>query len=276
MGRRWGKTVLGGVVSLATASQGGKVAWVVPEYRNGRPLWRWCESTVGPLKRSGSVSVNRSERTIEFQNGGLLGVYSADNPDSMRGEWFNLAVIEEAARVAEQAWTDVIQPTLADADGDSILISTPKGKNWFYHIWQAGQEPGAGSEYKSWRAPSRDNPNPRIKRAAEQARERVPEDTYRQEWEAEFIEGSGMVFRRIREAATVEPYPVEPYKGSFISGVDWGQKNDWTVITVMDAQTRRVVDIVRLNKIDFAYQRSEVKRVHEKWGIQLTSSRRTA
>jgi hypothetical protein len=29
------------------------------------------------------------------------------------------------------------------------------------------------------------------------------------------------------------------------------------------------VDIVRLNKIDFAYQRSEVKRVHEKWGIQL-------
>src|SRR5689334_11939507 len=99
MGRRWGKTVLGSALSLATASQGGRVAWVVPSYRNGRPLWRAAETAVGNLKRDGLVDVNRSERTIEFSNGGGLGIYSADSPDSMRGEAFHLVVEDEAARI---------------------------------------------------------------------------------------------------------------------------------------------------------------------------------
>lgn len=252
-------------MSVATASAGGKVAWVVPEYKNGRPLWRWVEATLGPLRQARTVSINRAERLVEFNNGGMLALYSADNPDSIRGEWFHLVIVDEAARVAEEAWTDAIQPTLADVDGDAILISTPKGRNWFWREWQAGV--ADAHSQAAWKAPSRANPNPRIQAAAEKARTKVTSDTYRQEWEAEFIEGSGQVFRRIREAVLDGPFPLTPYTGTFIGGIDWGQKFDFTVITIMDAATRQVVDKVRLNKVDWAYQRAQVKELHARWGV---------
>lgn len=187
MGRRWGKTVLGGTLSLATAARGGRVAWVVPIYRNGRPIWRWAEAAVAPLRKAGIVAVNRAERTIDFlSSGGFLGIYSADNEDSIRGEAFHLVIIDEAAMVPETAWTDVIQPTLADYHGDAILISTPKGRNWFWREFQRGL--ADGREIASFTAPSSANPNPRIQQAAAKARTRVSDRTYRQEWLAEFVE----------------------------------------------------------------------------------------
>lgn len=190
MGRRWGKTTTAGAVALAAAAGGAKVAWVVPTYRNGRPLWRWAEAIAQPLKQAKAVEVNRAERTMEFLRSdgrrGFLGVYSADNSVGILGEWFNLVIVEEAARIAEETWTDVIQPTLADANGDAILISTPKGKNWFWREWQRGVAQMDG-EYAAFTAPSSANPNPAIQRAAELAKDRVPDATYRQEWLAEFV-----------------------------------------------------------------------------------------
>lgn len=264
MGRRWGKTILGGAISLATAANGGKVAWIVPTYKNSRPIWRWAERTVGVLAKYGHAAPHRSDRVIEFPTtGGLLGVYTAENPDSIRGESFHLAVLDEAARVAEDVWTDAIQPTLADFDGDAILISTPKGRNWFWLEWQRGQM-GDG-RIQSWIAPSSDNPNPNIQRAALLARERVPERTYQQEWLAQFLDGGGSVFRRVREAATLQRR--EPYAGRFVAGLDWAQMHDFTVMVVMDAETRQVVDMDRFNQIDWAIQRGRVKALAERWGV---------
>lgn len=264
MGRRWGKTTLGGAVSMATAASGGRVAWVVPNYKNGRSLWRWAESVAGPLRRDGLVRTDRSERVIEFRDGGFLGVFSADNEDSMRGEAFHLAILDEAARIAETAWTDVIQPTLADYGGDAILISTPKGRNWFWQEWIRGQD--GGRDIMSYIAPSAANPNPLIQRAAELARERVPERTYRQEWLAEFLEDGGGVFRRVTEAATA-PYPVAPYPGTFVMGVDWGKSADWTALVVIDAASRTVVDFDRFNQIDYHVQRQRLEALARRWDV---------
>lgn len=193
MGRRWGKTVLGGVVTIAASAAGARVAWIVPTYRNGRPLWRLVETYAGPLIQAGLAHINRTERTIEYPtNGGFLGIYSADNADSIRGERFHLVVVDEAAMIDEAVWTDVIQPTLADADGDAILISTPKGRNWFWKEYERGQVDG--HHVKSFRAPSSDNPSPHIQAAAERARVRVPENTYRQEWLAEFVQDGQTIY----------------------------------------------------------------------------------
>lgn len=195
MGRRWGKTMLGLVLVLNCARNGGRVAWVVPVYRNGNALWRAAKAAVGSLKRAGLVRVNENERLIEFpRQGGFLAVYSADNGDALRGEWFNLVVLDEAARIAEDVYTDVIQPTLADAQGDLVLISTPKGRNWFWREWQRGIQDGV--QIASFTAPTAANPNPRIKQAAVLAQGRVPESTYRQEWLAEFVDQAAAVWLR--------------------------------------------------------------------------------
>jgi hypothetical protein len=265
MGRRWGKTVLGGAVSLATAAHGGRVAWVVPTYKNGRGIWRWAENTVAEARRRKLCNTNKTERTVEFTNGGFLGIYSADNEDSIRSDAFHLVLVDEAARVPETAWTDAIFPTLADYDGDAILISTPKYKNWFYHEWLKGNTGIEG--YASFTAPSSANPNPNIRRAAELAKDRVTDETYRQEWLAEFLDNGGEVFRKVRDRATVT-LPVAPYEGEFVLGLDWGQSHDFTWLTVMDRQTRRVVDMDRFNQIDWALQRERVQLMHDKWKLQ--------
>jgi hypothetical protein len=164
--------------------------------------------------------------------------------------------MDEAARLPEDAWTDAIMPTLADYDGDAILISTPKGKNWFWLEWLKGQEMSA--EYASWQAPTSDNPMPSIRRAFEKVRDRVPEDTYRQEWLAEFIEG-GTVFRRIREAATATRQD-QPLQGhAYIFGVDWGKHNDFTVISVLDITDKALVYVDRFNQIDYTLQAGRLK-----------------
>lgn len=266
MGRRWGKTVMSGVIAMTAASMGGRVAWVVPTYKNGRPLWRWAESTAAPLRKYG-VSINKTERIIEFPNGGGVGVYSADSEDSIRGEAFHLVIIDEAAKVPQTAYTDVIQPTLADYDGDLILISSPYGKNWFYHEYVAAL--ADGQRMKAWKRPTSDNPNPNIKRAFELAEFRVPARTYQAEWLAEFIDDGGEVFRKVRERA-VSVVQKEPESGhTYLLAVDLGKVNDFTVITVFDLTTKSVVFIDRFNQIDYTIQLARLDALYKKYGASF-------
>lgn len=194
MGRRWGKTVLGLVLVLAALLHGMKVAWVVPTYRNSNPLWRAVEAALGPLRRAGMARINRAERTVELWNGGFLGIYTADNPGGILGEWFHLVVVDEAARIAEAVVEEVIEPTLADVDGEMILISTPRKRNWFYRLWQRGVEDG--QYVASFRASTLANPSPMIQKAFHRAAERFGEHstTFRQEWLAEFVADGARVW----------------------------------------------------------------------------------
>ena len=249
MGRRWGKSVLGGVLTMNVLRQHGRAAWVVPSYKNGRSLWRWAQSIAAPMRRYFDIS--KAERTISTHRGGFFGIYSADNADAIRGEWFHLVVIDEAARVDEADWTDAIQPTLADADGDAILISTPKGRNWFWDEWQRGRV-GDGSLIKSWRAPTSANPNPRIQRAAQLAADRVPRTTYEQEWLALFVEDGLTLFTiadvdRAAQAASV------PSGNEYITAVDIGRRRDATVINTFEISERpyRRVAFDRLERVPY-------------------------
>ncbi len=265
-GRRFGKTVLGGAVGIVAANGGSKVAWIAPTYRNSRPMWRWCESVCSPLTRDG-IEVARAERIISFPSGGFIGVYSADNPDSIRGEAFHLTIIDEAARVSEEAWTDAIQPTLADYDGFALLISTPKGKNWFFNEFVAAQSDLTGRAH-AWHAPTNANPNPNIRRAFELARTRVSERTFRQEWLAEFVEG-GAVFRNVRELATLtrqDPVPGHAY----VIGVDWARTGDLTVFAVLDKTTRQLVYLDRFTGIDYPTQAERLGALNQRyWDAQI-------
>jgi hypothetical protein len=264
-GRRWGKTVTGGNIVLPASLMGNRCMWGVPAYKNGRALWRWATAAVADLRAAKVCDVSQTEHIISFpRSGGFLGLYSLDNPDCVRGEAFDIAVLDEAGSMRPEAWTEAVQPTLADTDGDAFLIGTPKARNWFYEEWLRGQSDG--KLQKSWKAPSRDNPNPNIQRAAELARTRVPERVYLQEWEAEFVEDTGAVFRRVREAATA-PFPVEPYPGQFVMAIDWGRSVYFTVLIVIDCMRRTVVDFDRFNQVGWEIQRGRVVAMARKWQV---------
>jgi hypothetical protein len=262
MGRRWGKTLMAGSLSLACANAGGAVAWVVPTYKNARPVWRFAERMTAPV--SNRLAVQRSERSIEFPSGGWLGVYTADNPVGILGEAFDLVIVEEAARIAPDVWAETLMPTLADRDGRALLISTPRGRNWFWQEYQRGL--GDGREQASFSAPSNANPSPQIRKAFDLARARVSERTFRQEWLAEFVADGGGVFRNVEAAATAQPQPEALPEHQYVMGVDWGRTNDATVFKVLDATTREEVYSDRMTQTDYRAQTTRLKAVWEKFG----------
>jgi hypothetical protein len=257
---------MGGALSMATAQKGGKVAWVVPTYKNGRSLWRWAENVTAEARKAGVIISNKSERMMEFPGGGLFGIYSADNEDGIRGEAFHLAILDEAARISETAWTDAIQPTLADYDGDAILISTPKGKNWFFNEYMIGKDDGV--HQASFHAPSSANPNPKIRAAAEKARDKVTARTYHQEWLAEFV-ADGAYFQGVEACAIVTDKDTpEQHTGHYlVLAADWAMSQDWTVIGVGCRDCNRVVDWDRFNQIEYTYQRERLYTMADRWGV---------
>lgn len=259
MGRRWGKTVLGLIVIVLLALQGKPVAWFSPTYKMLADVWREAKRLTRPIARH----ISEQEKRIELITGGVIDFWSLDNPDAARGRKYAGVVIDEAAMVAwlGEAWQAVIRPTLTDYSGVAWFFSTPKGRNFFWQIWQLGQDP-AQTEWASWQMPTTSNPY--INDAEiEAARQELPDRVFRQEYLAEFVEDAGGVFRGVRECATAKR--VKPYAGTFRMGVDWGQQNDFTFLTVFDVEARRMVDIDRFNKVDWALQRARLKAMHERW-----------
>jgi hypothetical protein len=98
-----------GSVCHAAAANGASVAWVVPTYKNARPIWRFVEQHA-----AGIANVNKSDMIAKFPGGGWLGVYTGENDVALRGEAFDLVVVDEAAQIKPETYSDVIMPTLAD------------------------------------------------------------------------------------------------------------------------------------------------------------------
>ena len=270
MGRRWGKSVLGGALAVAVANQGGHVGWGAPNYKQTRPLWRWINNICSPLEKAG-VRILQADRIIEFPSGGFLGIYSLDNPDSIRSEAFHLFVVDEAAKVSDsEALDDALEPTLADYDGIRYDISSPRGKNHFYTEYNLALSDTSGYSM-AWHAPSSDNPSPNIKKFVELARQRViegrlTERSFKQELLAEFVEG-GAFFQNVRECATLQIANPEDHKThKKIIGGDFAQVEDYTWLTALCVNCHCMLDMDRFNQMSWTIQLARVKAFCHKWG----------
>jgi hypothetical protein len=82
---------------------------------------------------------------------------SAAHPESLVGEGLSGVIMAEAAKQKESTWSKYIRPTLADFQGWGIFTSTPEGKNWFYDLWNDGQDE-TNPDWESWRFPAWLNP----------------------------------------------------------------------------------------------------------------------
>ena len=259
-GRRFGKTMLATAECLSVAMAGGRAWWVSPNYRMSEVGWR-------PLRKSGAalgIQIKKVDREIIFPGGGIVAVRSADNPDSLRGEGLDYAVLDECAFMQQETWTEALRPALSDKLGKALFISTPKGRNWFWEHYQKGI---AGEEgWASFTYPTSANPYI-LPSEIETARHDLPELIFQQEYLAEFLEGEGTVFRNIKACMTAQPSG--KHKGHFIvAGVDWGKSNDFTAISVGCLDCHKELAIDRFNQIDFHFQRARLKALCDKWGVK--------
>jgi len=259
-GRRWGKTRLGVNECLDVAAKGGRAWWVAPTYKMSEVGWR-------PIRRIGTkinAEVRKVDRQIILPGGGEVTVRSADNPDSLRGEGLDFIVLDEVAFMVEQTWTEALRPALSDRQGKALFISTPKRRNWFFQYWLRGRGDSAG--WHSWQFPTSSNPYI-LPDEIEAARGDLPEDIFKQEYLAEFLEGEGQVFRNIR-ACMFAPAGARPedHEGhNLIMGVDWGKQRDFTATSLGCTTCKVEVTKDRYNQIDYAFQRGRIRAVYDEW-----------
>jgi phage FluMu gp28-like protein len=262
-GRRWGKTVLGLNRLVIPAKQGRPVGWFSPTYKMLAEVWRDARRELLPI----AARINAQEHRIELNSGGVVEMWSLDNPDNSRGRKYARVVIDEAAMVKAlgEAWQAVIRPTLTDYEGDAWFLSTPKGMNFFWELYQRGLDDGQ-PDYRAWQMPT--SANPYIKPSEIEAAEReLPERVFAQEYLAQFLDSAGGVFRRVREAATAYPLAHPEPGHTYVGGIDWARSHDFTVLSVMDAGTKRQVALDRFNQIGYEVQLGRFRAMHERFGV---------
>ena len=252
-GRRFGKDVLGIDRAIETAVHGKPVGWFAPTYRMMADNWRTMTDLLNQIITRSSVT----ERRIDLITGGSLDLWSLDAPDVARGRKYARVVINEAALVRDliYVWEHVLRPTLTDLEGDAFFLSTPRGLNGFYTLYQRHDDDPA---WASFHRPSSDNPYlPRNE--IEAMRLTLPERVFRQEMMAEFIE-DGSYFQNIDACAVVEqPDRPDQHSGhAIVMGVDWAKREDWTVLTVGCRDCACIVDWQRFNQIDYHLQRGRL------------------
>ncbi|HET9161554.1 MAG TPA: hypothetical protein VFN88_13165, partial [Caulobacteraceae bacterium] len=136
--RRAGKTVAAVCHLIHRALKNRRPA---PRYGYIAPLLVQAKDVAwGYLKRYTAkipgVVVREGELSVELPNGARIRLYGADNPDRLRGLYFDGVVLDEFADFAPGAWTQVIRPTLSDRNGFAAFIGTPKGKNEFWRMYE--------------------------------------------------------------------------------------------------------------------------------------------
>ncbi len=266
-GVRWGKTLCAAMEGLAAALEprDRSIGWVVaPTYDLADKIFRELVILTAEHLRHRIITLKESERKLVLRNlgGGIseLRGKTADNPIGLLGEGLNFLIVDEAARMKPAIWEGHLSQRLIDKRGWALLISTPRGKGWLFDLWRRGQ--GDDPHYASWNHPSWTNPY-LDRELIEAERDRLPERVFAQEYGGEFIEGSGQVFRHVRERATgewQEPNPCETY----YAGLDLAKVEDFTVLVILNWK-REVVFADRFNRIDWSLQVQRIKSSTERY-----------
>lgn len=266
-GRRFGKTLLGEDLAIETALGGQPAAWFSPTYKMLAEVWRDLKERLQPVTRK----ISEQEHRLELITGGSIDCWSLDSADTVRGRKYARVVVDEAALVSDilVVWQNVIRPTLTDLIGDAWFLSTPKGLNGFWVLYRNGEDP-AQPDWAAWRMPTRENPYI-APWEIDAARGDLPERAYAQEYLADFLaEGTG-VFRGVQDCTTAARRVERAAGHTYVFGVDWGQIDDFTVVSVLDVKQDGVEQVAldRFNKIDFYTQAGRLRILFERFRPQV-------
>jgi hypothetical protein len=136
--RRAGKTVFAVLEAILAALDSrvdrARFAYVAPFYRQAKAVaWEYLKHYARPVP---GTEILEAELTVRFANGASVRLFGADNPDSLRGLYFDGVVLDEVADMRSEVWGEIIRPALTDRQGWALFIGTPKGINLFSDLYQ--------------------------------------------------------------------------------------------------------------------------------------------
>ncbi len=298
-GRRWGKTecLSVDIATLALAEGGSRQLVVAPTEAQARLLgeavWDRLDKALArgdPEGRGRTLAVRARPHLALTVMGPDRAVPGSEilcrtagrDGRNLRGLWAHRIVVDEAAYVPDRVLCEVLPPMLAHKGGEFLLASSPNGRrSAFYRLYALGADrPPAGGEtegisYQSFQCPTEDNGHLDGAWLRSQ-RDEMGEMLYAQEFQAQFIDDFGMVFREGDIEAAVTDLPgvalnaerteieSDPRPGGcYAVGIDWGRKWDYTVVAVLDADRHpfRLVHLSRWRATGWNTQAHEAARI---------------
>lgn len=235
-GRRFGKTYLSVLEMVAKAVYGNDrfIAYVAPTYAQARDIaWQELKKICTPIAHK--INESRLEVTVNTTQGGTstISLRGWESIETMRGQKFHFIVVDEIASMRNWVsnWEEVIRPTLTDFKGEALFISTPKGFNHFYDLFNKQDK---DSDYASFHFSTYDNPHIPVEEI-DKAKIELTEDRFAQEYLADFRKTEGLVYKEFRrdyhlynEESDNQPRNII----STIAGVDFGFTNPTAVISI--------------------------------------------
>lgn len=223
-GRRFGKSELAQMEIIFEAIKGHAVAYITPTYQLAKTFFKQLAKVL-PFEN------NKSDLTITFPNDGSVMFFTGERLDALRGRKFHLVIVDEASFIPdlEDGWLNSIRPTLTDYKGRGLFLSTPKGKNYFFSLYQKGTH--GETDWKGFKFTTFDNPYIDRDEIME-AKRQLPEAVFEQEYMANAMENAANPFGSQHIDKCVKQLSNLP---AMFYGIDLAKSVDWTVIVGLDA-----------------------------------------
>lgn len=125
-GRRSGKTT--GVATLAVCGflAGRRILYAVPTQEQVERFWFEVKRALEPAIDANVLYKNETRHLVELPGTETrIRAKTAWDPDSLRGDYADLLILDEHQLMSEDAWGLVGAPMLLDNNGDAVLSYTP-------------------------------------------------------------------------------------------------------------------------------------------------------
>ena len=193
---------------------------------------------------------------VRLINGDKVTFFSADQPDNLRGGQYDGVILNEAGFISDldEVWSGPVAAMLLDRAGWAWIMGTPKGKNAFHKFFLRGLQPetedGKPNPWKSYRFPTKTNPFIPPEEL-DRLKDELPADMFRQEFEAEFMETVGAVFRGLDQMRSrSDGLELIPQADNCRVGIDLAKHTDFTCLVALD-NSNNVIGYDRFNQLDW-------------------------
>tara|TARA_R110000751_G_scaffold296495_2_gene405730 strand:- start:2508 stop:3617 length:1110 start_codon:yes stop_codon:yes gene_type:complete len=175
--------------------------YVAPTYGSAKEIaWDMLIHTIPPEYIS---RTNESSLMLRLINGSVISLKGAEKPNNLRGRALDFVVLDEFADMRPEAWFEVIRPSLSDRQGSAVFIGTPKGRNHFYDLWAKSTD--GADDWSSFQYTTLDGGNVPPEEV-DAARSDLDERTFNQEYCAEFVTYSGLIYYAFSRELSVSDY----------------------------------------------------------------------
>jgi PBSX family phage terminase large subunit len=231
-GRRFGKSMLSSEeIKGKAVAKPSVIVYIAPTYQQARDImWEILLKELRPIIVDKNES--RLEITVKTLKGGESKIILRgwESIETLRGISVDFVVIDEISSMRNffMYWNEVIRPCLSDRKGEGLFISTPKGFNHFYDLYN---KENLDPDYKSFNFSTYDNPFIPVEEI-DKARLELPEDTFAQEYLAQFRKREGLVYPEFsRKKHLYETKPDMDWVDTLV-GIDWGYTNPCAIVKI--------------------------------------------